>query len=274
MDPANLVIISAPAAEAIVNASTENETTITDSNGNETGSALSAQTAGTYVFESAENYEAFDAEIHAKGLAEQYRLSSSDISGYEASLVPLKNLSSFAATLLLIVLAIGAVILVVLNVFNIRERKYEVGVLTAIGIKKGKVALQFVTELLGVALIAIIVGAGVGAAVSVPVSNSLLASQIEQIQSRQGNQNQAFGRDRQAGGGQMFSPATGGGQQNLMSVFGSQNVSYMDTINATVNMFVLGQMVLIGIVLTIIASFAAIIFVLRYEPLKILANRS
>jgi putative ABC transport system permease protein len=70
-------------------------------------------------------------------------------------------------TLLFIVLAIGGVILNVINVFNIRERKYEVGVFTAMGIKKGKVAMQFVTELLCVTLIAIVIGAAVGAAVSV-----------------------------------------------------------------------------------------------------------
>lgn len=34
------------------------------------------------------------------------------------------------------ILVIGAVILVVLNIFNVRERKYEIGVLTAMGMKK------------------------------------------------------------------------------------------------------------------------------------------
>lgn len=99
-------------------------------------------------------------------MSEYYTLSSSDIISYESSLLPLKNLSSFATTLLILVLSIGAVILIVINVFNIRERKYEVGVLTAIGIKKGRVAMQFVAELLFVTLLFIFIGAGVGAAVS------------------------------------------------------------------------------------------------------------
>ena len=47
-----------------------------------------------------------------------------------------------------VILIIGGIILAVLNVFNIRERKYEIGVLAAIGMKKTKIALQYAIELL------------------------------------------------------------------------------------------------------------------------------
>ena len=75
-----------------------------------------------------------------------------------------------ALTLLIVVLAVGAV---VLNLFNIRERKYEVGVLTAIGVKKVKVAAQFAIELLIVTMCGIALGVAGGAVASVPVSNQL-----------------------------------------------------------------------------------------------------
>ncbi len=70
-------------------------------------------------------------------------------------------------------------ILIVLNIFSVRERKYEVGVLTAIGMKKSKVSLQFILETFMVTIVAIIAGGIIGAASSVPITNSLLASQIE-----------------------------------------------------------------------------------------------
>ena len=38
-----------------------------------------------------------------------------------------------AGWFLAVILIIGAVVLVVLNVLNVRERKYEIGVLTAMG---------------------------------------------------------------------------------------------------------------------------------------------
>ena len=64
-------------------------------------------------------------------------MQSADVENYESSLVPLDSLAKFALTLLIVVLAVGAV---VLNLFNICERKYEVGVLTVIGVKKVKMA--------------------------------------------------------------------------------------------------------------------------------------
>lgn len=265
MDPANLICVSYNALSAIVEQSAAAAIITTDEDGNETTTAFSMQESGSYVFSTLENYNSFETEITAKGLSEYYTLSSSDINNYEASLVPLENLGSFATTLLIIVLIVGSVILVVLNVFNIRERKFEVGVLTAIGIKKGKVATQFVVELLAVTLIAICLGAGVGAIASVPVSNSLLESQISSQENTQNTQEQNFGRQ-----GMM------GQAGNFNGIFGNATtaVEYLDTIDATIDITILGQLIGIGIILSIISSLAGVVFVLRYEPLKILANRA
>lgn len=62
---------------------------------------------------------------------------------HESSLVPLNNLSKFAVTLLIVVL-------VVITLLNVRERKYEIGVLTAIGADQVKVAAQFDRDTQGV----------------------------------------------------------------------------------------------------------------------------
>ena len=274
MDPANSIYISYDALQAIVEHSASVAVTETDVNGFEISTAVNGQLSSTFVFSSHADYENFGEELSTRGLSEYYTLSSSDISNYEAGLVPLQNLSRFAMTLLFIVLAIGGVILIVINVFNIRERKYEVGVLTAMGIKKGKVAMQFVTELLCVTLIAIAIGAGVGAAVSVPVSNNLLTVQIEQIQSQEANQETNFGRA--PGGMAVGSQSIQGGRNSMIDIFSGNraDVNYLDQINATVNFSILGQLIGIGIILTLISSFAAVVFVMRYEPLKILANRT
>lgn len=101
------------------------------------------------------------------------------MSQYESSLLPLENLSEMALYFLIVVFAIGGVVLVVLNIFNVRERKYEVGVLTAIGMKKFKVSLQFIFETLVVTFVFVVIGGCIGAVSSVPVTNSLLESQIE-----------------------------------------------------------------------------------------------
>ena len=267
-DPANLICISHASMESVTAGSISTATVTTDDNGNESTTALTAQISGTYVFSNMEAMDNFSAEATAKGLGEYYTVSSADAANYEASLVPLKNLSSFAATLLMIILGIGATILIVLNMFNIRERKYEVGVLTAIGIKKGQVALQFVTELMCVTLLAIIIGAGVGAIISVPVSNNLLASQISAQENAAESQAQNFNRpnDMRTQGGAVLGQVRAPGSNPA--------VDYLDRIDAATDIIILLQLIGIGVALTVISSLSAIVFVLRYEPLKILANRS
>ena len=286
MDPANLICVGYKTFQEIVDHSESNAVVYENDWGLEQSTALDGILSSSYVFANPDDFAAFDEEIHALGLSDFYALSSLDLNNYESSLIPLKNLSDYAATLLLIILAIGAVILIVINVFNIRERKYEVGVLTAIGVKKSKVALQFVTELLCVTLIAIIAGTGVGAVASVPVADSLLSSQIEQAQAAAEEQEQNFGRSpagggavRVAGGQQVRggAPVMISGNGGMMNVFGggdSQEVTYLDKINAAVNLRVIAELIGIGLILTIISSLAAVVFVMRYEPLKILAERA
>ena len=269
-DPANLICVSYHTLSALAEQSSAAAVTQTDENGRETTTVLNLQTSGTYEFASKANYDSFGEELKSEGLSEYYTLSSSDINSYEQSLVPLENLSSFALTLLIIILGVGAVILIVLNIFNIRERKYEVGVLTAMGIKKTKVAAQFVTELLAVTLIAIVIGTGIGVAAVVPTSNNLLESQIQSQESVQTTQEQNFVRPGEGNrvqdglGGPMFGNAVDSGN----------SIEYIDTINAGVNLSILIKLIGIGILLTILSSLAGIVFVLRYDPLKILANRT
>lgn len=279
-DPANAIYTSVSTLDAL--GLTSGKTIeITDARGN-TRETQAAQLSYTYVFDGKAQYDRFVADVKANGLDDEYTVSSADVEQYEASLVPLNNLAKFAKTLLIVVLCVGAVVLVVLTIFNIRERKYEIGVLTAIGVKKAKVAAQFAIELLAVTAIGLALGVGVGAAVSVPVSNSLLASQVEAQATQQQQQRAQFGRDMQ--------PPSGVGQDGATTGEGSLSEAPKDDngapqqwghatqmvskVNATVNWATIGWMLLIGIGLTLLASLVAAVFVMRYEPLQILADRS
>ena len=107
-----------------------------DTTANDDDNNITTQLSYTYVLGSADDYETFASDVRQAGLDDTYTVQSADVENHESSLVPLDSLAKFALTLLIVVLAVGAV---VLNLFNIRERKYEVGVLTAIGVKKVKV---------------------------------------------------------------------------------------------------------------------------------------
>ncbi|OZG67347.1 ABC transporter permease [Bifidobacterium eulemuris] len=311
-DPDNAIYTSVSTLESLglstesAASSTDEDSSDTDSTDtSSTSSASATQLSYTYVLSSKDDYETFAADAKAAGLSDEYTVSSADVEEYESSLVPLDNLASFALTLLLIVLAVGAVVLIVLNLFNVRERKYEVGVLTAIGIRKSKVAAQFVLELLIVTMIGIALGVAGGAVASVPVANQLLAQQVSAQESEATSQQAQFGRDADmpgAPGGQggpdssdsasddaadsdtdsseSGSDATAGAEGQPSDAPGggfggfSQAVDYVSDIDATVNLKVIGQLVLIGLALTVISALAAVVSIIRYEPLQILADRS
>ena len=284
-DPANNIYISYPAVAAIIAASEEAANTTTDSSGEETSAALKNTLAFTYTFVNEEHYETFAEKVYDLGLDEDYTVSSMDIEAFESSMTPLETLSKTALWFFVIVLIVGGIILVTLNIFNLRERKYEVGVLTAIGMKKAKVAVQFIFELFLVTFAAIIIGGGAGAAVSVPVTNSLLESQIEDAEQEQSQLNENFGFEHggkgsggEAAGGEIPGGRGGAvpGQGRGQDRFSGQSAAsqYVSSVTTATNAVVILQLAGVGLLLTVISGLAALISIMRYEPLKILSSRT
>ncbi|HIZ77440.1 MAG TPA: ABC transporter permease [Firmicutes bacterium] len=258
-DPVNKIYMSYSALKSIVD-----QSTIINNNGMETSTAVFSQTNGTYVFANVNDYETFCEEVYDMGLSEDYTVTSADVNSYEQGLVPLDTLSTMAGYFLIVIVAIGVLILVVLNVFSIRERKYEIGVLTAIGMKKSKVAFIFITEILIVTIAAVIIGSGVGAAVSVPVGNALLENQITSQEQTAYNQQQAFGREMPSFDGTIAEPpqkAEGNG------------ISAVTEISAAVDGEILVKLLGICVVLAIASAAVSVGTIMRYQPLNILANR-
>ena len=276
-DPANKIYMSAPAVQAILDAS--------EANASDT--KVTGTLAATYTFATADDYYNFEEEARELGLDDSYTVSSSsDITAFENSLAPLNTLGTMAGWFLIVILIIGGVILVVLNIFNVRERKYEVGVLTAMGMKKWKVAAQFMCEILVVTMIAVVIGAAIGAVCSVPVTNALLEGQIESQNNQQSQMNDNFGRPGNMGGnfpggGMSGFPSDmppdipsniGGGKNPFGDMFGGA-ADYITEVDSAMNLTVVFQMIGVGLLLTLMASAASVLFIMRYDPLKILANR-
>ena len=266
VDPANKLYMSYAALQTIVDAAATGE--------NELSGSLEA----TYVFADVEAYESFESEVRELGLSDDYTVSSQDLTAYENSLTPLNTLSTMAGWFLLVILIIGGIILIVLNIFNIRERKYEIGVLTAMGMKKGKVAAQFITEIFVVTLAAVLIGVCIGAVCAVPVTNALLENQVTSQQSQMDRVEQNFGRPGNMGGnmGDMQPPGdlpSGGDMGQMFGDMFDRGTEYITEINSAMNLTVVLQMLGIAVLLTLVAGTVSVLFVMRYEPLKILANR-
>lgn len=242
-----------------------------------TNSELSAQLTPTFIIDDYDNLATLQDEFYAKGLDETYILESNEELA-NSGLKSVENVRGFASTFLIITLVIGGAVLFVINMINIRERKYEIGVFRTIGMSKMKLSLQFMSELAMVSLVALILGAGIGAAMSQGVSNSLLESEISSSNSSMENVKNNFGGGgpgNTPSGGEMPSGGNGGGFDfSDMKISGTPTISAYDSIDAVVNIGVIFELLGLGLVLVLISSLASMISIQRFSPLTILKERS
>lgn len=128
-----------------------------------------------YQLGNPEEAELFERELYEKGLS-KYRILSYSNSGdeYTKNTKPLKNISRIAEIFTLAASMIGAAILLLISFFSIRERKYEIGVLRAMGMKKSGVARGMVYEMLLMMLISFAFSVLLGLALSRPIAAALL----------------------------------------------------------------------------------------------------
>lgn len=221
---------------------------------------------GTYVFNTVKDFNKFKKECTKKGLSDSYTVTSSDLQSYQQSIVPLQNLSKFATYFLIVVFVIGAIVLVVLNIFSIRERKQEIGILCALGMNKTKIVLQFFSETLFIALFAFIIGSGLGAVTSVPITNTLLENQISSTNSIIETKKQNFSRQETAPNNNFSKPSK-------MDESNNQPLEKVTTVSQAMNFNVLLEVGAIAFILVVISNGAALLCVMRYDPSSILSNR-
>ncbi|MCX4366002.1 MAG: FtsX-like permease family protein [Bacilli bacterium] len=222
-------------------------------------SSLKATLNPTYILNDKEDMEAFTNEVKEKGLSEYYTVTNNleDVSSATESI---KNVKTFALTFLLITIIIGVVVLFVLNTINIRERRYEIGVLRTIGMKKSSVIFKFLVELLIVSFISLVVGAGIGSFTSVDVANKLLEQEIKSGENHTDAINENFGKNHE--------------KMDFRNINGSVNVEKIDNIDAIVDFKVIFELLGIGLLITMISSMASCIAIARFSPLTILKERS
>lgn len=125
-----------------------------------------------FYLRSADLFEAFEEELRAKGLPEDWTVFRDEAS-FHRMIAPIENLKEVSFTFLLVVLGFGAAIMTLLTAISIRERKYEIGVLRAMGMKKNKVSVGLLTELFVITSICFVGGLLLGTLLTTPIANLL-----------------------------------------------------------------------------------------------------
>lgn len=191
----------------------------------------------TYFLKDPDLLDEFDKEAHAKGLHKNYKVSTDELT-YNKIVEPAENLANVSNIFLIGVLIVGSTILVLLSVLSIRERKYEIGVLRAMGMKKIKVMKGILYESLLIVFACLAIGISIATFTAQPVADTIT-----------NNQQQT--------------------QQN----FNEPQIEF-EKIQVSLTTNAVFKVVGIAVLLVIISSSAGVFYILRYEPTKILLERN
>ena len=240
----------------VLNAQNQIYTTVTAINNILEDDDSSNSLNATIYLKNQDDLEVYTEEVKDKGLSDYYTLSD-NTDEITSTLTPIKNISNFSMTFLIIILIVGAIILAVINILNIRDRKYEIGVLRAIGMSKTKLILSLLIELFIVTVIAFIIGIIGGKLLSQPVTNKMLENEINFQQVQTENTRENFG---------------GRGFERPNERRATQN--YEDSLTVTLDAKTVIILFSFGLILVIVSGSASAIFITKYNPNQILRNQT
>jgi len=208
----------------------------------------------TYFLKDPSMLKNFEAEIRSRGLSEYLKVGT-DENGYNSIVRPVEGLKSVSVTFMIIVLFLGAIILILLSTIAVRERKYEIGVLRAMGMKKSRVALGLWFEMIAITCVCLCLGLLVGSLVAQPISNMLLAGQVEAAK---------------AMGGLPGGAIASADSSSLLA----GSLSTLEELDVALSINTILEIIAIALSLASVAGLAAISKITKYEPIKILMERS
>ena len=235
-----------------------------------TGISVSAK----YYLQNPDMLNSFANEIYAKGLDSNF-IVTTDEASYNTIVEPVEGLKSTTFVFLIVVLVLGAVILILLSSIAIRERKYEIGVLRAMGMKKSKVAFGLLSEMVILTLVCLILGLGTGVVAAQPITNILLEQQVEQLEANNNNMNNPMGGMGNRGGNARM-PSGGGMRVGGFDRFGmgGSSAEALKEMDVSMSILTIMQIIIISLLLAVISSIVGITHVTKYEPIRILSDRT
>jgi putative ABC transport system permease protein len=212
--------------------------------------------SAVYFIDDPVNIDSFVELAKETGLIDldTYMLDKND-QLFQQMMGPIEHVASFSSNVVILVTVTGAMILGLIVMMSIRERKYEMGVLMAIGEKRWKLVGQFLTEILVIAILALGLSSISGDFVATKVGDQLLQQQL--IDSEAEIDPAAF--------------------KQRMPMFGGQNqvlqVDPIDELNIQVTNEDLSMLALIGLLIAVLSTLLPSLSILRMQPKTILSKQ-
>ncbi|EAC2374055.1 TPA: ABC transporter permease [Listeria monocytogenes] len=221
--------------------------------------------SAVYTMDDAANISAFEKEAKKVDSIDwdTFKLDANDTL-YQQMIGPINSVASFSKNVVYIVSIAGALILGLLIMMQVRDRKYEMGVLLAIGEKRGKLIAQFFVEILIVALVSFGLAAASSHYVAQLAGNQLLAQQNSST-----NETTTSTENRGPGGGGQGGP--GGIGESVSNL--TKNTEQIKELDIQVTLEDMLKMGGIGIGIAFISVLLPAALVLRMNPKTILTKQ-
>lgn len=237
-----------------------------------TGSEGKTIDSAVYNLEDPKDMDSFVKQANKLIDTDTFSLETND-QMYQQMLQPLNNVSSFAKNIVILVAAAGVIILTLIIMLSIRERKYEIGVLLSLGESRMKVISQFFVEIFICMIFALGIAAASGNVVGNAVGNQLLNQQTTS-QNVEGQEANAAGNNGGPGGqGQM--PGGGNGEPRGGGQMGGNPFTQTEEIqelNISVKPIEILSLAGIGLGISLFSIVLSSAGILRLNPKKILIS--
>ncbi|OJG28079.1 hypothetical protein RU98_GL001327 [Enterococcus caccae] len=185
---------------------------------------------------------------------------------YQQMLQPLTNVSSFARNIVILVAIAGIIILTLIVMMTIRERRYEIGVLLSLGESRFKVILQFFSEIMLCMFVALMIATFSGNIIGNIVGEQLIGQQTEVAQQAENNQDKIGARGNQGQEG----PSRGG--INGMGTSSKEAAETIKELNIAVQPKEVATLGGLGLLISFCSIVLSSIGILRLQPKKILTT--
>lgn len=236
----------------------------------------------TYSMENPADADSFVKKANKLVNDDNFEVSKND-QAYQNVKSSLNNVASFAKNIVILVAIAGAIMLALIVMLMVRERRFEIGVLMSLGETKAKIVAQFFTELFMVMVVSVAIASAAGNVVGNVVGQQLLKQQTTQTTSSSSNQmpgGQGNG-DQKSGGGQGGAPSAPGGNGggfagragSALGIGQSKSEAQaLEKLNIKTSFSEIAMLLGIAILINLIAVGLASIGILRLNPKQVLTN--
>lgn len=204
-----------------------------------------------FVLKTPEDAEAFRTEATPL-LANKYNKVLLSTDQYDSIAGPVKNMSKIANYVIIVSVAATLLIISLVVLLFLRDRKHELGVYLSLGEKRTKVIGQIVIEVAVIAFVAISLSVFTGNVLAKGVSGSLMETQMK---AQEDNQNQGGYDDWQ-----------------LQNLTGNQigNSEVADSYKVSLSLGYIISFYIVGIGTVLLSTIIPLIYILRLNPKKIM----